>query len=51
MVRLKQNIAEYVRIEAIVKGTPRNKPLPDRFYGHIPTVGKNERLYGFHEVD
>jgi len=51
MVKLKQNISEYVRIEAIVKSTPKNKRLPDQFYGQIPLASKNENLYSFHEFD
>jgi len=52
MVRLKQNISEYVRIEAKVKSWPKGKRLPDELLGTLPTVGKHEarELYGFHEV-
>lgn len=52
MVRLKQNISGYVQIEALVRGWPRSKPLPEWLWGHIPSVGKTEsrELYGFHEV-
>ncbi len=50
MVRLKQNIEGYLFIEALVRGWPRKKPLPERLFGYVPLVGKNENLYGFHEV-
>jgi len=52
MVKLKLNISEYVRIENLVKGWPKNKRLPDQLLGNLPTVGKHEarELYGFHEV-
>ncbi len=50
MVELKLNICEYVRIENLVRGWPKNKRLPDHLLGSLPTIGKHERLYGFHEV-
>jgi len=51
MVRLKENTEGYLFIESLVRSWPRNKRLPDRFYGQIPTVSKSENLYGFHEVE
>ncbi len=50
MVELKENIEGYLFIEALIKRWPRKKPLPERLWGYIPSVSKNERLYGFHEV-
>ncbi len=50
MVRLKQNIDGYLFIEALVRSWPLNKPLPEQYYGYLPIVGKQEELYGFHEV-
>ena len=51
MVANKRNVIGYQIIEAIVKSYPRNKPLPEQLYGNIPSVGKHENLYGFHEVE
>ena len=51
MVTEKRNIIGYQFIEALVKAWPRNKPLPEQLYGSLPSVGKHEKLYGFHEVD
>jgi len=51
MVAENKNIIVYLFIEALVKRWPRNKRLPDQFYGQIPSVSKGENLYGFHEVE
>ena len=51
MVKLKQNISGYLFIEGLVKRWPRNKRLPEYLLGVLPFVGKNENLYGFHEVE
>ncbi len=53
MVKLKQNISGYLFIEALVRGWPHNKPLPEWLWGRLPTVGKYEarELNGFHEVE
>lgn len=50
MVRLKQNISGYLFIEALVRNWPRKKPLPEWLWGTLPSVDKNEKLDGFHEV-
>jgi len=52
MVKLKQNISAYLYIESLVKGWPRNKPLPSYLLGTLPHIGKKEEreLRGFHEV-
>ncbi len=55
MVRLKQNITGYLWIEAVVKGWPRSKALPEWLYGTLPTVGKHEardlHKYGMYTID
>jgi len=51
MIKLKQNIEGYLFIEAMVKRWPRNKRLPEQFYGEIPIISNKENLYGFHEVE
>ena len=53
MVRLKQNIEGYLYIEQLVRSWPRNKRLPDKLLGTLPSIGKHEarELNGFHEVD
>jgi hypothetical protein len=52
MVKLKQNISGYLFIEALIRGWPHKKPLPEWLYGYIPSVSGTEakELYGFHEV-
>ena len=55
MVRLKQNIEGYLWIEALVRGWPHKKPLPEWLFGHIPTIGREEERemsqYGIYEID
>lgn len=55
MVGLKQNIEGYLYIEQLVRSWPRNKLLPERLLGNLPTLGNNESRnlynYGMHEVN
>jgi len=51
MVKLKQNIEGYLFIEQMVRNWPRGKPLPEQLIGYVPTLGKHESMYGFHEVN
>jgi len=51
MVRLKQNIEGYLYIEQLVMNWPRGKPLPEKYIGRIPTLGKHESMFGMHEVN
>jgi hypothetical protein len=52
MVKLKENISGYLYIEALIRGWPKKKPLPEWLFGHVPSISKTEsrELYGFHEV-
>ncbi len=55
MVRLKQNIVGYLEVEQTVRNWPSKKPLPDRLYGRLPSIGNHESRelheYGMHELD
>jgi len=55
MVRLKQNIDGYLFIEQLVRSWPRNKLLPERLLGNLPSLSKHETRnlysYGLHEVN
>ncbi len=42
MVRLKQKISGYLFIEAVIRGWPHRKPLPEWLYGSIPTIHRYE---------
>ena len=54
MVKLKLNIEGYLFIEAFVRNCPHDRPLPDRFYGRLPSIGnikgKTLHQYGFHDT-
>ena len=54
MVRLKLNIEGYLFIETFVRNCPKNRHLPDRFYGSLPSIGniKGKALhqFGFHDT-
>ncbi len=56
MVENHENAAGYQLVEAVLRGWPSRKPLPNWIpQGKLPTIGKHEareiEAYGMHELE